>query len=59
MKAPCHECMNRYPGCHDNCADYLEYRAWARAKNRAEQQGKRSKDFYDQAPRDYAYSKYW
>ena len=59
MNAPCRNCPDRNPGCHDQCERYQEYRAWAQEKNRTEKQCKRSKDFYDQAPRDYAYSKYW
>ena len=59
MKAPCKDCPKRYPGCHDSCPEFAEYRTWAQEKNRREKQGKRSKDFYDQAPLDFAYTKYW
>lgn len=26
MKAPCQNCPDRYPGCHDLCVKYKDYR---------------------------------
>lgn len=27
MKKSCKNCLNRFPGCHSSCKDYLEWRA--------------------------------
>lgn len=25
-KSPCFGCMNRFPGCHDRCLEYIDFR---------------------------------
>lgn len=31
--APCKGCLVRTPGCHDRCADYMEFKAVVSKKN--------------------------
>ena len=59
MKAPCHRCEKRNPGCHDSCPEYLAYRDWARNKNRKERETRRSYAFYDEMSRKFGHGEYW
>ena len=39
MKAPCYGCPDRYPGCHDHCDKYKEWKAkYDEAKKRSEEE---------------------
>lgn len=33
LTAPCKGCQKRRPGCHDQCSDYLEFKAVVSQKN--------------------------
>ena len=39
MKAPCYGCPDRYPGCHDHCDKYKEWKAkYEEGKKRSEEE---------------------
>lgn len=42
--APCKECKDRYPACHDHCQRYKEYKAKL-AKNKIDKRNRELNDY--------------
>lgn len=62
MKAPCHGCEKRTPGCHDSCPEYQEYKSWCQRKNAMERDAKssaRSHAFYKEMNIKLYYCNWW
>lgn len=45
MRAPCWQCIRRYPACHGSCGDYAQFRMKLDAENKKRRHESEMRDY--------------